>query len=285
MLNVNISKNIGFCFGVERAVKMAEELLDKNEKVYITGDLIHNEEEMNRLEMMGLRTLDIESKTWPDLSEAIVLIRAHGIPLSTREKLKKRAKKVVDATCPVVSNVAQLMKEEREKGYKIYLFGRKGHAEVEYLRSCVENVEVISLTSLPALDKKVKKIALFSQTTMDVDGFQKAAGHFLNQLRSFSEFHIHNTICSVTVEREEEVKELARANDVCIVVGGKKSSNTRKLLEIAKKINKNSYLVLNSDEIKAEWFSSAKNVGICSGTSTPQQAIKGVMERLRKIKN
>lgn len=285
MLRVSVSKNIGFCFGVERAVEMAEELLKKNEKVYITGDLIHNEEEMNRLETMGLRTLDIESETWPELSGAIVLIRAHGIPLSTREKLRKRAKKVVDATCPVVSNVAQLMKEERERGYKIFLFGREGHAEVEYLRSCVDDVEVISLTTLPMIDKKMKKIALFSQTTMDVDGFQKASRHFLKQLRSFSEFHIHNTICSVTIEREEEVKKLASSNDVCIVVGGKKSSNTRKLFEIAKKINENSHLILNSDEIKAEWFSSAKNVGICSGTSTPQQAIEGVIERLRKIKN
>ena len=284
MLKINLSKNIGFCFGVERAVKIAEELLNENKSVYITGDLIHNEEEMERLEKMGLKTLNINDDDWPDLSNSTVVIRAHGVPLHVLDKLRERANKVVNATCPVVSNVANLMRRERENGFEIVLFGREGHAEVEYLRSCVENVKVVSLEkNVPNVESQ--KIALFSQTTMDTEGFRKFAKHLLDSMKNFSDFHVHNTICSVTVEREEEVKRLAKSNDVCIVVGGRKSSNAKKLYEIAKALNENSYMILNANELKEKWFTSAKNVGICSGTSTPQRAIEGVVKRLKNFKN
>ena len=285
MLDIIISKTIGFCFGVERAVRMAEELLKKGEEVYITGDLIHNEEEMERLGNLGLKTLDINAGSWPDLSHSTVLIRAHGIPVPMRNKLKEKANKVVDATCPVVNNVAYLMSKEKENGYEIFLFGREGHAEVEYLKSCVDDVKVVNFEKIFNSPIKAQKVALFSQTTMDTDGFKDMAKYFLDSMKSFSDFHIHNTICSVTVDRENEVKRLAATSDVCIVIGGKKSSNTKKLYEIAKNINKNSHMILNASEIKEEWIMSAKKVGICSGTSTPSKAIEGVVERLKKIKN
>jgi 4-hydroxy-3-methylbut-2-enyl diphosphate reductase len=285
VLKINVSKNIGFCFGVEKAVKTAEELLGRNEEVYITGDLIHNEEEMARLEKMGLKTLDIKKDTWPNLSHSTVLIRAHGVPMPILSTLKRKARRVVNATCPVVNNVARLIKEEKDNGYEILLFGREGHAEVEYLKSCVDDVKVVNLEKMLKLTFKDQKIALFSQTTMDMDGFKKMAEYILEHMKSFSDLHIHNTICSVTVKREEEVKRLAKSSDVCIIVGGRKSSNTRKLFEIAKKMNENSYMILNANEVKEKWFTSAKNVGICSGTSTPQKAIEGVIERLKKFKN
>ncbi len=283
MLKVTVAKNVGFCFGVKRAVKIVEKLLNSEKDVYITGDLIHNEEEMKRLEKMGLKVLDIQKEKWPDLSESTVVIRAHGIPKLVFRRLKKSSKKVVDATCPVVSKVAELMIKEEKKGFSLFLYGRDGHAEVEYLKSHVKNVKIVNTTGI-AEELFPRKIALFSQTTMDVDGFKSVAFSFLKKLEDFSDFHLHETICSVTIEREREAKELARTNDVCVIVGGKKSSNTRKLYELAKEINKNSHMILDEEEVDERWFSNAESVGICSGTSTPLRTIQRVVKRIKNLR-
>lgn len=283
MLKIKTAKNIGFCFGVERAVKTVEDLLSREEDVYVTGDLIHNEEEMARLEKMGLKTLNVKEK-WPDLSNSTVVIRAHGVPVQILRSLEKSAKMVVDATCPVVSGVGRLLQDERENGFEVFLYGRERHAEVEYLKSTVDHLKVLNWQDFK-ISFSAKKIALFSQTTMDIDGFKKMAKAFLNSMYSFSTFHIHNTICSVTMEREEEVKRLSKANDLCLIVGGRKSSNTKKLYEIAKKLNENAHMILNASEIQKSWFNSVKSVGICSGTSTPSRTIENIVERLRNFKN
>ncbi len=283
MLKIETAKNIGFCFGVERAVKIVENVLSTEKNGYVTGDLIHNEEEMKRLEKMGLKSFDLKEK-WPNLLDSTVVIRAHGIPMQVSRTLEKSAKKVVDATCPVVSRVASLLQREREKGFELFLYGRNGHAEVEYLKSTVDHLEVLNWQNFQ-ISFSAEKIALFSQTTMDIDGFKEMAKAFLNSRDFFSTFHIHNTICSVTMEREEEVKRLSRSNDLCLIVGGRKSSNTKKLYEIAKRLNENAYMISNASEIQKNWFESVKSVGICSGTSTPLRTIEDIVERLRNFKN
>ncbi len=283
MMKIEVAKNIGFCFGVERAVKIVEDLISTEKNVYITGDLIHNEEEMSRLEKMGLKTFNVKEK-WPDFTNSTVVIRAHGIPLQILGSLEKSAKRVVNATCPVVSGVAQLLQRERKNGFELFLYGREGHAEVEYLKSAVDRLKVLNWQN-PKIFFSSKKVALFSQTTMDVDGFKRMAKSFLNSKNSFSTFHIHNTVCSVTMEREEEVKRISKANDLCLIVGGKKSSNTKKLYEIAKELNKNAHMILNASEIQKIWLNSVKSVGICSGTSTPLKTIEDIVKRLRNFKN
>ncbi len=283
MLRIEMARNIGFCFGVERAVKTVESLLSTKEDVYVTGDLIHNEEEMARLEKMGLKSFDVNEK-WPNLSNSTVVIRAHGIPVQILKSLEKNAKRVVDATCPVVSGVARLLQHERESGFEVFLYGREGHAEVEYLKSTVDRLKVLNWQN-SKIFFSTGKIALFSQTTMDIDGFKKMAKAFLNSTDSFSTFHIHNTICSVTTEREEEVKSLSKTSDLCLIIGGRKSSNTKKLYEIAKRLNENAHMILNASEIQENWFNSVKSVGICSGTSTPSRTIESIVKRLRNFKN
>ncbi len=283
MLRIEMAKNIGFCFGVERAVKTVESLLSTEKDVYVTGDLIHNEEEMVRLEKMGLKSFNVNEK-WPNLSNSTVVIRAHGIPVQILKLLEKNAKRVVDATCPVVSGVAHLLQHERKNGFEVFLYGREGHAEVEYLKSTVDRLKVLNWQN-SKIFFSTGKIALFSQTTMDIDGFKKMAKAFLNSMDSFSTFHIHNTICSVTTEREEEVKSLSKTSDLCLIIGGRKSSNTKKLYEIAKRLNENAHMILNASEIQKNWFNSVKSVGICSGTSTPSRTIENIVERLRNFKN
>ncbi len=283
MLKIEVAEDIGFCFGVKHAVEVVEELLLKGEDVYITGDLIHNEDEMLRLKSMGLKSFDVANK-WPNISESTVVIRAHGVPLGILEELQKKAKRVVNATCTVVSAVGELIKKEKAEGFEIFLYGREGHAEVEYLKSVVGDLKVINQEH-SKIDFYSSKIALFSQTTMGIDGFKEISKKFLNGEKLFSSFHIHNTICAVTLEREREVKELAKANDLCLIVGGKKSSNTKKLYEIAKSLNQNAHMILNVSEIDEKWFDSVESVGICSGTSTPARIIDGIVEWLSNLKN
>ncbi len=284
MLKINVAQNVGFCFGVKRAVETVEKLLKSGESVWITGDLIHNEEEMKRLSKMGLKVLDMEADNWPNLSDSIVVIRAHGVPLKTVKRLRKISKRVVDATCPVVSKVANLMAKEEAKGFELVLYGRNGHAEVEYLKSHVKHVKIVNRFD-SSLGPFSQKVAVFSQTTMDVDGFKEVVKRVFENLKDFSDFIVHKTVCSVTVEREKEVKELAKSNDVCVIVGGKKSSNTRKLYELAKNINENSHMISNEKEIEERWFLHAESVGICSGTSTPQRTIDMVVGRIKNFRN
>ncbi len=283
MLKIEVARDIGFCFGVKHAVEIVEKLLLSGEDVYVTGDLIHNENEMFRLRSIGLKSFDVFDE-WPDISESTVVIRAHGVPLDILRELRKRAKKVVNATCRVVSAVGDLIKKEKAEGFEIFLYGREGHAEVEYLKSVVGDLKVLNQKN-PNVAFSSEKIALFSQTTMGVDGFKETAKKFLDVGKNFSSFHVYNTICAVTLEREKEVKELARSNDLCLVVGGKKSSNTKKLYEIAKSLNENTYMILNVSEIDEKWFKSIESVGICSGTSTPMRIIDEIKKRLSEFKN
>ncbi len=281
MLNVEIAKDKGFCFGVKRAVEIVEELLSKGEEVYVTGDLIHNEIEMERLRKKGLKSLEVRGE-WPDLSGSSVVVRAHGVPLELLKKLHQRAGKVINATCPVVETVADAMKIEENSGFKLYLYGQSGHDEVEYLESVVDELTVIKNEPI---EVDSMKIALFSQTTMDIKGFEEVVRRFSENVAKFSVMNVHNTICKVTYHREIEVKELAERNEVCIVVGGRNSSNSKKLHEIAKKFNSNSHFIMDSTELQKNWFKSVKSVGICSGTSTPQRIIEEVVDRLRTFKN
>lgn len=279
---MRVAEEIGFCFGVDRAVRAAETLLKDGQHVYVTGDLIHNEEEMKKLEEAGLRSFDVDAE-WPDLSDAIVLIRAHGVPVEKLEKIKKCSKGVVNATCPVVSSLADSILDAQKNGFEVLLYGHENHDEVVYLKSVVKDLKISDSVDIPGYS--TKKIALFSQTTMDSEGFKIIAQKIVKNIDELSVVMIRNSICNVTYKREEEVRRLAQGNDVCLIIGGSKSSNTRKLFNIAKSINDKTYLVLNSAEIKPEWFVSVKSVGVCSGTSTSMEIVDGIVERLRVFEN
>ncbi|MGC8818756.1 MAG: 4-hydroxy-3-methylbut-2-enyl diphosphate reductase [Athalassotoga sp.] len=278
MLEITVANEIGFCFGVDRAVKITEEFLNKGENVYVTGDLIHNEEEMRKLEGMGLKTLRLDSE-WPDLSSSVVIVRAHGIPVDQMKRLISSAKLVMNATCPVVFSVAESIKKAHDGGFEILLYGHEHHDEVTYLTSVVDGIKVFD--SPDKMVYSTKKIAIFSQTTMDMNGFKEVVRKISENISELSVVMVENTICKVTYQREMEVGELARSKDVCLVVGGSKSSNTKKLFKIAKNLNERTYLILNADDLRTEWFESVKSVGICSGTSTPKRIIDEIVEKLR----
>lgn len=282
MLKIQVAKDIGFCFGVDKAVQIAKDLLESGEKVYVTGELIHNEEEMRTLENLGLKTFDVNSN-WPDLSDATVLIRAHGLPIDQLEKIQAHAKKLVNATCPVVLSLSESILAARKDGFEVLLYGHDKHDEVIFLKSVVGDLKVFD--SEENLKYSTKKIALFSQTTMDADGFKEISKKVVENIEDLSTVMIKNSICKVTYQREREVKILASENDICLVIGGSNSSNTRKLFNIAKNINHKTYLVLNAADLEPEWFDSARSVGICSGTSTSMRIVNEIVERLGTFKN
>lgn len=282
MLKVQVAKDIGFCFGVDKAIQIAKDLLARGENVYVTGELIHNEEEMKALEKLGLKTFNLTSK-WPDLSDATVLIRAHGVPIDLLEKIKLNAKKVVDATCPVVLSLSESILAAQKAGFEVLLYGHDKHDEVVFLKSVVKDLKVFDSKENVKYD--TKKIAVFSQTTMDTDGFREISKAIVEDIGNLSTVMIKNSICNVTYQREREVKRLASENDVCLVIGSDKSSNTKKLFNISKSINYKTYLVLSMVDLKPEWFDSARSVGICSGTSTSMRIVNEIVERLRMFKN
>ena len=279
-MKVYIAAATGFCYGVNRAVSTCERLLKNGITVYTNGELVHNEEVVEGLKKMGLKTLrDIESDLDPELSSSTFAIRAHGISPLLEKSLRKSFGRVVDLTCPIVYNVFRLAERLEKKGYLIVIYGRKGHAEVEAICGRLKNYLLIE----PSYDiKKVysdilkkaeEKVAIISQTTMNHQEFM----NFSSQIKNIDlKVEVFDTICSVTVKREEEAKKLAEKCEAVIVVGGKQSSNTKKLACIVQNSGKKAFHIRKPEELPL--LSKFESVGVISGTSTPFVQIQRILD-------
>ncbi len=277
MIQVEIDPKSGFCFGVIRAIEVAEQYLNEGKKLSSLGEMVHNAEEVKRLENMGMNT--ITCKDLPnDLSEN-VLIRAHGEPPSTYNRIKKENKNIVDATCPIVLK----LQENVRKTYNTYpeaqvvIYGKPGHAEVIGLVGQTQGSALV-LTEpedVQQLDPN-KPVFMYSQTTMPLEGFNEMKDVLENYINA--EVTTFDTICRKVAHRVPEISEFASDHDVCIFVSGKNSSNGRMLYEVAKKANPNTYFVSKPDELKKSWFKDDMKVGVCGATSTPHW----LMEKVKK---
>jgi len=276
-LQIKLAKNYGFCFGVKRAIKIAESAPGAS----TIGSLIHNNEEILRLkENFNVQTLTDISEA-KDIQKAI--IRTHGITKEDLEDLKQRDIEIVDATCPFVTKPQKICEEMSREGYSIVIFGDKNHPEVKGVKSyCVhEKVYVaLSVEELSGIDLG-QKIALVSQTTRKIDEFLKIVDFLALK---YKEVRVFNTICNATFENQDAAKELAKEADIFIVIGGKNSSNTKQLYTIAKEFCENSYLVENEKELNPSWFAHKNICGITAGASTPDWIIKKIIEKIREIK-
>lgn len=286
-MKVTVDQHSGFCWGVVRTVDIAEQELGETGKLYSLGEIIHNPVEIERLEAKGLKT--VRHADLPNLTDAKVLIRAHGEPPETFRLMKEKGIHVIDATCPVVTKVQERIRKFYDKNYQVVIFGKKDHAEVIGLVGHTNGTAIV-IKSVAELDKLdfTKKTVLFSQTTMDKETFYairdaiKARITAEFEVGTFEEmaidFHAKDTICGQVSGRDKKLREFSQANDVMIFVAGKMSSNGKVLYEIAKSENPRTYFVEDEKELQKEWFAGAQSVGISGATSTPHW----LMERVKQ---
>lgn len=280
---IEIDNKSGFCFGVVNAIKIAEESLKIGKQLYSLGNIVHNEAEIERLKKMGLKT--ISHSEFFSLADCKVLIRAHGEPPSTYKYAAENNIELVEATCPVVLKLQQRVKLADEKMQKIngqiVIFGHKGHAEINGLIGQTLN-EVILIENKTELNKIDfhRPIVLFSQTTKSVDDFREIA-QIIKDKSKYGNYEIHDTVCRQVSNRMPHLKEFAKRFELIIFVGGKQSSNAKVLFDICLKENNNSKFISLAEELKIEWFSGIKSVGICGATSTPQWLMNDVAQEIK----
>lgn len=284
-MKIEIDNNSGFCFGVVNAIKIAEKSLLNENKLFCLGDIVHNGEEINRLEKLGLKTISRDE--YFSLSNCSVLIRAHGEPPETYEYARKNNINLVDATCPVVlrlqRRISGAYKENIAQNGQIVIFGKEGHAEVVGLNGQTNNNAII-LQDEPDLDKIdfTKPIAMFSQTTRPVDDFNKLANKIKNKASNIESVQINDTICRQVANRGPKLREFASRHRLVLFISGKKSSNGKSLYKICKQENPNTYFVSRVSELDSAWFKNTTSVGICGATSTPQWLMEDIARWVEK---
>ncbi|GAA8442925.1 4-hydroxy-3-methylbut-2-enyl diphosphate reductase [Helicobacter pylori] len=274
-MEIKMAKDYGFCFGVKRAIQIAE----KNQNSLIFGSLIHNAKEINRLEKNFNVKIEEDPKKIP--KNKSVIIRTHGIPKQDLEYLKNKGVKITDATCPYVIKPQQIVESMSKEGYQIVLFGDINHPEVKGVISYATN-QALVINSLEELQEKKlqRKVALVSQTTKQTPKLLQIASYLVERC---IEVRIFNTICNATSYNQKAALDLSKEVDIMIVVGGKTSSNTKQLLSIAKQHCKDSYLVEDENELELAWFKDKKLCGITAGASTPDWIIENVKQKISTI--
>lgn len=287
-MKIEIDSRSGFCFGVVKAIEIAEQHLSTEGGLFCIGDIVHNGQEVSRLQKLGLSV--ISSSDLASLKGKRVLIRAHGEPPSTYALAQTNGIELIDATCPVVLRLQQRVKAAWEqvalKGGTVLLHGKKGHAEVIGIvgqtNGAARVIEQVS--DLNGVDFS-QPIELFSQTTMDAGGYNLIALDVENRMKShFPQgsipLTVHSTICGQVANRKQELLEFAKKHDVILFVGGVKSSNAKTLFETCLQANPNSFFVTEPNDIAQEWLTGASSVGICGATSTPQWLMNEVAKKI-----
>ncbi len=282
---IEIDAQSGFCFGVVGAIRCAEQHLADGRPLYCLGDIVHNADEVERLRKQGLETITHEDL--PKLAGSRVLLRAHGEPPSTYRIASENGIEIIDATCPVVLQLQKRIKLAYETPAEcrplIIIYGKRGHAEVNGLvgQTCGEAVVVEHEAELDALDLD-RDVELYSQTTKSLSGFRNIV-EAIKKRKKAGGFKYFDTICRQVSNRMAHIREFAQAHEVVIFVCGAKSSNGKALFEECRRVNPASFMVVNQDAIRPEWFHAAKSVGICGATSTPSWLMNKVKSHIEEI--
>ena len=283
-ISVVVDSGSGFCFGVQRAVQMAEEQLTKNEKLTSLGDIVHNNEEVLRLENKGLRTISHHEIS--ELKNEKVLLRAHGEPPSTYKVLKEQGVSIIDATCPVVlklqHNVRNSWKKIKENNGQLIIYGKKGHPEVVGLigQTDGEAIVISGVEDLILLDAN-RPVEIFSQTTMNNTGLIEIENKIREKFPTI-QLTVHHTVCAQVETRAPHLKDFAKQFEIIIFVGGEKSSNGKMLFDVCKQVNPFTYYAHSDSSVETEWFkNNPKTVGVCGATSTPNWLMERVAEKIK----
>ena len=272
MKEVILAKSAGFCFGVKRAVDTVYEQTGKK-NVYTFGPIIHNEEVVKDLEKKGVFVINTMEEL-DDITEGTVIIRSHGVSSAVYEALRKKGVEIVDATCPFVLKIHNIVKQESANGKQIVIIGNEKHPEVEgimgWSKTQVHVVDTVEKAQNLQLDPQ-REVCIVSQTTFNYNKFKE-----LVEIISEKGYNIiiRNTICNATEERQTEAREIAKRVDAMIVVGGSSSSNTRKLYEICKNECKDTYYIQTLNDLDMTSLGKADCIGITAGASTPNNIIQ-----------
>ncbi len=286
MVNIEIDEKSGFCFGVVKAIKKAEEELAKGEVLYCLGDIVHNGQEVERLSKLGLITIDHEQ--FAQLHDAKVLLRAHGEPPSTYATAKKNNLTLIDASCPVVLKLQSRIKNAYETAptadTQIVIYGHIGHAEVNGLVGQTNETAIVieNEEDLYKVDLS-KPVRLFSQTTKSLEGFNHLVKTLSTKIDNKENFEHTDTICRQVANRMPNITTFAQQNDIIIFVSGKKSSNGQVLYQHSKQINPNTHLVSEANEVFDLKIDFSKKIGICGATSTPRWLMEEVAKKLEEL--
>jgi 4-hydroxy-3-methylbut-2-enyl diphosphate reductase len=278
-MEVLLADEYGFCFGVERAVEMVEEVLGEGRPIRSLGALIHNAQEMKRLEARGVTTINSPEEADPQMT---AVIRAHGVTPQVQRELEERAAHVIDATCPFVTRVQHLAERAARQGRDVVVAGNPDHPEmIGVVGYAPDNTYVVrdasEVAGLPPLHAPL----VVSQTTIKLQTFLEVAEAV--RARADAEPQVVNTICSATRDRQDAARSLAGHVDAFYVIGGRHSSNSVKLLAVCKEQCEKSYLIETPDEINPQDLAGVNRVGVTAGASTPDWLIKQVVDRLHEL--
>jgi 4-hydroxy-3-methylbut-2-enyl diphosphate reductase len=278
-MKINVAKSAGFCFGVKRALKIARDIAKTGTEVDMLGDIVHNEDVVKDIESTGIKKI----KRLRNGSNKTLLIRAHGASAEIYKRASEKGYSIVDATCPMVKEIHDIVKVSKQEGCKIVIIGDKDHDEVRGIMGQLNNRAIVieSLRNIPLnVITKIKKACVVVQSTQNVDKTLKIVDKLKEHIR---ELKFYNTICKPTRIKQKEAKNMPLVNDVMIIIGSRTSANTKRLYEISKFHNKKSYWIEASTEVNPKWFEGAKSVGVMAGASTPDSTTKQVITRIRSL--
>lgn len=286
---VVIDTQSGFCFGVKKAIEMAESHMAGDRWFFSLGHIVHNGEEVDRLKDKGLTPINAEGMA--QAAGHSLLFRAHGEPPSSYQKAKELNIDIVDATCPVVLKLQQRIRHAWEEmkaiDGKVYIYGKKNHAEVIGLvgQTNSEAVVLESVADVSMIDFD-RPIELFCQTTKSIEGFGLLTAAINERLKPGAYFVPHDTICRQVSGRVPRIRQFAQGHSVVVFVGGAESSNAKVLFEQCKQVNPNSFFINHVDQVSSEWFAAMPtSIGVCGATSTPQWQLEQVANSINNLLN
>jgi (E)-4-hydroxy-3-methyl-but-2-enyl pyrophosphate reductase len=281
-MEIILAREMGFCYGVKRAIEMTQAVAKERGEIHTLGQLVHNPSVIDRLEQDGISVVS-EMETIPQ--DGIATITAHGTGKAVTEQIAAQNLELLDATCPIVSKVHRIVQEHAERGYQILIFGDPSHKEVRGILGWSEGrgEAVASPEGLDSVRLR-RKICLVSQTTQTVERFQAVARRLMDlALEDALEVHVVNTLCFATTKQQAAARDILPQVDIMIVVGGRNSANTTHLAEISRDASTPTYHIETAAELDPAWFSHKESVGITAGASTPDWSVQEVVTWLKEL--
>jgi len=278
-VKINVAKTGGFCFGVRRAITIAQKTAESGACVEMLGDIVHNEDVVKKLNDAGIRTI----KRLGRGENKILLIRAHGASQEVFDRASERGYRIVDATCPKVRKIYKLAEISKQEGCQVIIIGDKNHDEVRGIVGQLKGKALVigSPKNIPLeAIKRISKACVVVQSTQNLDTTRQILARLRKHIQCLT---FYNTICKPTRVKQEEIKTLPVENEVMIIIGSRTSANTRRLFETAQSLNKRTHWIHSERELKAAWFKGVKKVGVMAGASTPDETTRGVIDCIRSF--
>jgi len=276
-MKILLAKDAGYCFGVRDAVNLAYDTAKDHGEVYMLGTIVHNEKVVEDLSKSGTKVVD-ELVEVP--SDKPILFRAHGTAPNIWDKANQEKMNIIDATCPLVTEIHDEIKKLEAEGRRTIIIGDHGHDEVVGIAAQVKNPIILANVKEAKALRKMKKAGVVSQSTQMIENVQEIINVLMQKV---FDLRFVNTICFPTRRNHEQIKELATQCEVMIVIGSFTSANSKRLTQLALERNKRSYQVTCADDIEAFWFENCETVGISAGASTPDDIIRDVVEKIKEI--